>query len=461
MSMNSIIADLLAKGSDEQLEVVDYVDVDVALKTICAFLNGNGGWFLMGPFKQDNTPEQLNSIVEKIQEAALQRIFPQPLIDVRQETYKDVFFILSNIIKGSRQPYSFDKKYYIRSGKQTKVANEDEISLLLRSSNSYASTWEKMMVFEGEIDNLNNEEIIKTINLGIENKRAANLPKEPFEFLSYFQLVEAHRVTNGAMVLFGREPIRFLPQSRVRIAVMPHGKTGSRYSDTHSIETNLFAAYQQTIEFVVRNIPQVSSFEHDRGDRDDSLAIPFQVLDEAIVNALVHRDYGNLSGEIVINLLPDCMEIINPGEMPDSLVVMKSQVQPHHSILRNPTIAHMFFLRQKMEKVGRGLSLIYDELTKNGKRAPEWTSENGFTVLRLFTTAAQTYLSERAFQFLSHINTGQEFSREQYQESFQGSISERTARNDIALILDGKWAKKVGNSHQIRYIRTAKELPAR
>lgn len=461
MSTNSIITELLNKGSDEQLEIVDYVDVDVALKTICAFLNGNGGWFLMGPFKQDNTAEQLNNIVEQIQEAALQRIFPQPLIDVRHEPYKENIFILSNIIKGSRQPYSFDKKYYVRSGKHTKAANEDEISLLLRSSNSYASTWEKIMVFDGEIEDLDDQEIIKTVDRGVENKRANSLPKEPFEFLSYFQLVEGHRVTNGAMVLFGKDPIRFLPQSRVRIAVMPHGKTGSVYSDSRNIESNLFTTYQQILEFLVRNIAQISSFEHDRGDRNDSLAIPFQVLDEAVVNALVHRDYGNLSGEIVINLLPDCLEIINPGEMPDSLVVMKSQVQPHHSILRNPTIAHMFFLRQKMEKVGRGLSMIYDELTKNGKRAPEWTCENGFTVLRLFTTIAQTDLNERAFQFLSHINTGQEFSREQYQESFQGSISERTARNDIALILEGKWAKKIGDSHQTRYVRTSKELPIR
>jgi ATP-dependent DNA helicase RecG len=461
MSINSIISDLLIKGSGEQLEIATHVDIDAALRTICAFLNGNGGWFLMGPFKQDNAAAQLNNIVDQIQSDALQRIFPQPLIDVRHETYKENIFILSNVISGSRQPYSFDKKYYVRSGIQTKAANEDEISLLLRTSNSYVSTWEKMMVFDGEVEDLDNQEINNTINFGNLNNRANSLPKEPFEFLSYFQLVDGNRVTNGAMILFGKEPIRFLPQSRVRITLMPHGRTGSRYSDSRMIENNLFVTYTQALEFLVRYIPQVSSFEHDRGERDDVLAIPFQVLDEALVNALVHRDYGNLSGEVVINFLPECLEIINPGEMPDSLVVMKSQIQPHHSILRNPNIAHMFFLRQKMEKVGRGLSLIYDELTKNGMRAPEWTCENGFTVLRLFMTTVQTDLNERAFQFLSHINTGQEFSREQYQESFQGNISERTARNDIALILEGKWIKRIGDSYQTRYVRTSKELPSK
>lgn len=459
MSTISIIPELLIADNPAQIERVNNIDFDVVLKTICAFLNTNGGWLLLGPLGEDNTEEQLIEIVNNLLTNALERITPQPLLDAKVEKAKDKFYILVNVVRGSRQPYAFDKRYFVRDASVTRTANEDDISILLRTSDSFVSSWEKMMVFEAEVLDLNRDEIKSTIIASKNNGRGRTLPDDPFNFLSYFQMVDGERIRNSAMVLFGREPIKFLPQARIRLHNMPRGVTADTYANSKLIESNLLVAYEQVISFLESWIPTRSKFSNEKGDREDRLAIPFEALDEAVVNALVHRDYGNLSGEIVINVCPEYVEIINPGEMPNNVVVMKTKVQPHHSIFRNPTIAHMFFLRDRMEKVGRGLALISETTTQSGLRSPEWICENGFTVLTLYMTDAVFELNDRAFQFLSGLSNGDEFVTKTYLSSFEGTISERTARNDINVMLDGKWIEKTGDSRQTRYIRTNKVLP--
>ena len=121
------------------------------------------------------------------------------------------------------------------------------------------------------------------------------------------------------------------------------------------------------MDYFKKNNPIVSEFHQDSPLRTDREKYPFAALDEAIVNAMVHRDYGDMSGEITINIHKDKIEIINSGEIPSDIITKKNKIESHHSVLRNPTIAHMFFLRGKMEKLGRGLSLIkkqFDEFWK-------------------------------------------------------------------------------------------------
>lgn len=73
----------------------------------------------------------------------------------------------------------------------------------------------------------------------------------------------------------------------------------------------------------------------------------------------------------------DKIEIINSGEIPSDIITGKNKIQEHHSVLRNPTIAHMFYLRGKIEKLGRGLSLIKSRFDELKLKAPEWTTQSG------------------------------------------------------------------------------------
>lgn len=461
MSGSSFIQELINRQAEEPVAFFGEFDTGAILSSVCAFLNSEGGWILIGyNDKRVLGIENVDQKIDELKALISEHIFPQPLVDVRCDVFKDKNLILLNVLKGSRQPYSYSHKYFVRIDNETQEATADGISLLLRSANDHLSTWEKQTATDAELEYLVLDQISFTITEAKKIGKGNNLPQNHDGFLSYFQLMDMYLIKNGAVILFAKEPIRFLPQVRIRITVMPYGKTGSRFADSVIIEDNLFLSYDRLQNYFRQQLPLISEFKDNDWNRHSREKYPLEALDEAVLNAMIHRDYADLSGEITINIYSDKIEIINSGEMPDDLIVMKSQINDHHSILRNPTIAHIFYLRGKMEKLGRGLALIRDRFVEIGARLPEWSSQNGYTTLTLFSEPLRISLNERAFQFLQKMKTGTEFTREYYQQSFEGIISERTARLDINKMKDGKWIRQIGEGQTIKYIRTNKELPA-
>jgi predicted HTH transcriptional regulator len=112
-----------------------------------------------------------------------------------------------------------------------------------------------------------------------------------------------------------------------------------------------------------------------------------------------------------------------------------------------------------IEKVGRGTVLITELFDENGLDAPQWKSKNGGTTLVLSGKPKSIELNSRMIAFLKQINHSLQFSREDYQNYFVGKISEKTARNDIAKLLEGNWLEKLGDGPQTKYLQTSKKLP--
>ena len=460
-SGNSFIAELIQKKEDNQIAFLGDFRIHEILQVICSFLNSDGGWVLIG-FDGRNFSDLTENRVGMADELKLRisdQIFPQPLVDVRSELYLNYRCVLVNVIKGARQPYSYQKKYYIRAGSKTLEATPDEVSLLLRTSNEYGSTWEKQTAADATLDDLNQEEIQSTISQAIRLGRGKSLPDDLAGFLNYFQLLDMNLVRNGSIVLFGKEPVQFVPQCQIRITVMPHGKTGSHFDDNLLIYDNLFSAFNRLQDYFKRNLPLISEFSRNSWDRITRGKYPMDALDEAILNAMVHRDYADISGEITINIYQDKMEIINSGEIPDAIISEKNTIKEHHSILRNPAIAHIFYLRGKIEKIGRGLTLIKNRFEDYGLKLPEWTIHGGYTTLTLFGTPKPVRTNDRMITFLRSLKTGEQFSRQVFEQFFNKRISEKTARNDIAIMTEGGWVEKLGEGPSTRYARTSKELP--
>ena len=461
MINSSFIAELIQQKENLQIEFVDEYKPLQAMQAICAFLNTDGGWVLFGYNGKEliGIADGIEEKVTELKSFIAERIFPQPLIDVRIETFRNKHVILINVIKGSRQPYSFDRKYFVRHGKKSKEANVDEISLLMRSSNEYASTWEKQTAIDATLEDLDQEEIETTIKESNKIGKGKSLPNDIAGFLNYFQLFDLNLIKNGSVVLFGKDPLQFISQCRIRITVMPYGKTGSRFDDTVLIEDNLFTAFNRIHEYFTRNLPMVSEFKHDDWNRTNREKYPMEALDEAILNAMLHRDYADISGEIIINIYSEKIEIINSGEIPPDIISGKNIIKEHHPVLRNPTIAHMFFLRGKIEKIGRGLSLIINRFAEYGLQKPEWTTQSGYTTLTLYGVPKPVDINERMFAFLKNLKIGNQFVREEYEKFFEEKISEKTARNDISKLFKGKWVSKIGKGPSSKYVRTNKELP--
>src|SRR5690606_30495771 len=130
----------------------------------------------------------------------------------------------------------FDGSIFYRADQNTVKATSEEISKLIHNRQSMELHWERQPAFGVDDDDIDFDEIKKTIqDISKVNKRQ-DFNFEPEGFLEYYGLFKNGNFTNAAVVLFAKNPARFIPQSRVRLAFLPEGKTGDIYHDDQLLE---------------------------------------------------------------------------------------------------------------------------------------------------------------------------------------------------------------------------------
>jgi ATP-dependent DNA helicase RecG len=91
-----------------------------------------------------------------------------------------------------------------------------------------------------------------------------------------------------------------------------------------------------------------------------------------------------------VHIYPNCLEILNSGNLPEGMS-QEDLLKGHISILRNPDIAHVLYLRGRMEKLGRGCVMIRKACEEYGIRPPEWRADaNAGVTLTFFAPEVST-----------------------------------------------------------------------
>ncbi|MCQ2343802.1 MAG: putative DNA binding domain-containing protein [Paludibacteraceae bacterium] len=113
--------------------------------------------------------------------------------------------------------------------------------------------------------------------------------------------------------------------------------------------------------------------------RRNILAYPEKVLRELLANSLVHRPY-TIKGDIFINVHPDHLEIVNPGQLPLGVTVENIL---HTTKKRNEHMANLFYALHMMEREGSGFDMMYETLLANGKAVPQVYEGEDFVMVRI------------------------------------------------------------------------------
>ena len=451
MDSMSFIENLLARKGEFSLTTFASYEADEVLKTACAFLNNRGGWIVVGIDKGKKlTSVDVKAVVKDIQIRAISQIKPLPLLYVHEEKYQEGNVVLVTVMKGGLPPYSYNGRYYVEQGYSVLEPDRDDISILMRES-SLVSNWEQATHLNAEWEDLDGELMTKVVKTGHDKNRLDAKTKDAESLLGSLGLKDVNYVKNGAVALFGTEADTLLRQCQLRIQVMLGGKAANRYEDTCTLRGNLFSLLDQTHDYFEHRLPVASAFSDVEWDRKSGEAFPLDVVDEAVTNALIHRDFSDVSGEVLVYIYHDRMEIDNPGEMPKDLVRRKSEVLPHISTPRNPLMAEVFFIGDKMEKTGRGMKLIHDRMEALGTKLPEWESRGGRTKLTVYRTTFVRKLNERIEAFVASLKAGDMFTKKDYMASTT-DITEATAKKDLALMLAQKLCRKEGAGPSSRYV---------
>jgi ATP-dependent DNA helicase RecG len=262
----------------------------------------------------------------------------------------------------------------------------------------------------------------------------------PLEVLTHLNLLDGKRPVYAAVLLFGRNPQRFLPSSELKCLHF-HGTEVQKPIPSYQLfKGTLFDLVDQGIDFVL------SKLARSVGARDEASAapvgyeIPRAVLAEAIVNAVAHRDYTS-QASVQVNVFRDRVEIWNPGELPYSLTPELLRGQ-HPSIPRNPLLTDALYLVHYVEKVGTGTLDMIRLCREAGLAEPEFAQHSDQFVTTLWrdwlteSFLATLVLSERQRQALLHLKAVGRLTNAEYQQ-VTGATKKTATRDLDGLVAQG------------------------
>lgn len=200
--------------------------------------------------------------------------------------------------------------------------------------------------------------------------------------------------TMAAIQLFGLFPQAYFPQMCVMAVSVPGtevgvlGPEGERFLDNRRIEGTLPQMLEDALSFVRKNIRIKTIIEPESGKRADREDYPLTAVREAVLNALIHRDYSiHTEGmPIQILLFEDRFEVRSPGGLYGRLRIDQlGKVQPD---TRNPVLAVAMEVLGETENRYTGIPTMRRELERAGMAEPEFRNEHGSFVV-CFRKAAE------------------------------------------------------------------------
>jgi len=132
----------------------------------------------------------------------------------------------------------------------------------------------------------------------------------------------------------------------------------------------VFDLVDQAIDFVLSKIALSVGTREAGSQAPATYEIPREVVAEAIVNAVAHRDYTS-SGSVQVMLFSDRLEIWNPGVLPPSLTLEKLRTA-HGSVSGNPLLAEPMYLTRYIERMGTGIGDMIRRCREAGLSEPEF-----------------------------------------------------------------------------------------
>ncbi|MCF8051658.1 MAG: putative DNA binding domain-containing protein [Desulfobacterales bacterium] len=405
------IKGLVSGGESERIEFKATTGQRTsAAKTVCAMLNGMGGYVLFGVrddgkiVGQEVTERTLRDITGE-----LQRLDPPAFPEIETVPLKSGKEIIVLTIPGGKGIFTYDGRAYMRHGPTTKPMPKTEYERRLVERIHATRRWENEPVPDGvSIADLDEEEIHLTIENAVRLGRLESPPRSDIQsILRGLELIHDGRLLNAAVALYGKtsrlKPI--YPQLVLRLARFRGRNRLADFSDNREYWGHAFSLLRRAESFLLDHVPIAGRVVPGKMVREDQPSYPPRATREALANALCHRDYAVFGGAVTVAMYDDHLEVANPGGFHFGMTPEKL-TKTHESRPWNPIIAGVFYRAGIIEKWGTGTLNILDWCAENGNPAPAWTEEAGSVVLS-FTPAVTGHVSPHVTPHVTPHDTPQ------------------------------------------------------
>jgi len=348
------------------------------LKSVSAFANTKGGVILFGI--DDITHEAVGikniaKITEKISELINSKIEPLPRYELNcfEEDGKD--FIELEVGDGPITPYFYvsdgRKEAYIRSGNQSVLAPAHILQNLILKGQNITFDSLPSEYYEGDLS-------FTLLMATLKDKTGKEFNKDR-DYVSLGLVDKNNKLTNAAALLSDQGALK---QSKVICTRWNGLSKGSIKEDAIDDKeyTGSLINLLENADLFIKNNSKIS-WKIDGMDRIENEDYPVTARREAIVNALIHRDYQILGAEVHIDMYDDRLEIVSPGGMIDGSQIQNLEIGKIPSMRRNTVISDIFSRLHFMDRRGSGLSRIIESYNDFMEKPKFLSDESSFTVI--------------------------------------------------------------------------------
>lgn len=332
---------------------------DEYLKWLCGFANAEGGVLVIGKSDKGkpvgvvdakrllvDLPNKIRDVLGIVADVRLVREGSKDLVEIHVDAYPN--------------PISYKGEYHIRSGSTKQELKGAALDRFLMRR--YGRTWDSVPMPGVTVRQLSAVAFSTFRKLAKQSERmsAADLKGSRESLLEKLRLIEGKYLTHAAVLLFHPEPQQIFTGAYVKIGFFRDG-SDVVYHDL--VEGDLFTQATETVK-MIRAKYMKAAITYEGIHRVETYPVPFEALREAVLNAIIHKDYAAHT-PIQIKVYEDKMSIWNSGHLPENWTPEKV-MQQHSSKPFNPEIANTFFRSGEIEMWGRGIERIVEECRSAG-----------------------------------------------------------------------------------------------
>ena len=451
----------IQQGESKTLELkAQLPQRDQIAKTVVAFANTSGGKLVIG-VDDDRQVVGLGEgdvldLQDRVASIVFDRCYPAILPEIYSANVQGKLVLVVEVFRGNLLPYYLKSAgkndgTYLRVGATNRKADFEHILELERQKRN--QSFDEEICREQPLDELDLTPLVARFAA-----RGKPLDEQKLKNLKLIALEQGTLwPTQGLMILLGALPHVVVKCARFK------GTDMSVFLDRKEYDGELLGQLEQAEGFIKNHI-------HLRGEinglqRTDTYELPEAALREALVNALVHRDYANQGRDIKVGVYDDVVNVVSPGGLPSTLTA--ETLLDGRSEIRNRVVARVFKELGYIEQWGSGIQRIRAACLEWGLAEPRIREKGDFVDVELYrpgfeggeaepesigkVSASVGRVSENEQRILDYLEAQQSITSKTV-ESLAG-VKEARARRILKEMTDKGLIEKRGSGRSTHYVR--------
>ena len=379
---------LIERGENKRVEFKEQLPKNESIvKTIIAFSNTSGGKLIIGISDDREIVGVDETNIFELQDRIASLIFDSCYPNILPEIYtlnlEGKLLLVIEVFRGNLLPYYHKKEgknngTYIRVGATNRKASFENIVELERQRRNIS--YDEELNYEVDLSSLDLSpiyDVFQKVGKQLDEQKLKNLKLIKEEHGKEYP-------SNALLILLG-----YHNHCMVKCAKFK-GTTMEVFLDKKEYGGSIFEILENTQNFILNHINLRAEIKGLY--RTDTYEIPLVALREALINALIHRDYINHGRDIKVGVYDDIVNIVSPGSYPNG--INQEDIDSGRSDARNRVIANVFKELGLIEQWGSGIARIKKLCLNIGLKEPKIVEQNDFVDVEFYRPIVEDSLGK-------------------------------------------------------------------